>query len=163
MANFLPALPLCNRWEMEADILDNDNEPSGSTLTFLLDQTKGLSSHYSDQSDFDSDVERTLAKKWERSTTEWELKREDDVLDLGAEVMLPDFAIEHPDGRRVIFEIIGFWTLSISKRNWRRYDPPTATISLLPFQNDWTVRLRILRGWMIVFSGSNRVFTSMRL
>jgi len=110
MANFLPALPLCNRWEMEADILDNDNEPSGSTLTFLLDQTKGLSSHYSDQSDFDSDVERTLAKKWERSTTEWELKREDDVLDLGAEVMLPDFAIEHPDGRRVIFEIIGFWT-----------------------------------------------------
>jgi len=41
MANFLPALPLCNRWEMEADILDNDNEPSGSTLTFLLDHSKG--------------------------------------------------------------------------------------------------------------------------
>ena len=110
MANFLPALPLCDRWEMEADILDNDNGPSGSTLTFQLDQTKGLSSHYSAQSDFDSDVERTLAKKWERATTEWELKREDDVLDLGAEVMLPDFAIEHPDGRRVIFEIVGFWT-----------------------------------------------------
>ena len=24
--------------------------------------------------------------------------------------MLPDFAIEHPDGRRVVFEIVGFWT-----------------------------------------------------
>ena len=24
--------------------------------------------------------------------------------------MLPDFAIEHPDGRRVILEIVGFWT-----------------------------------------------------
>jgi len=32
------------------------------------------------------------------------------VLDLGAEVMIPDFAVEHPDGRRVLFEIVGFWT-----------------------------------------------------
>jgi len=110
MANFLPALPLCDRWEMEADILDDEGGPSDSTLWFELDQTEGLSSHYSAQSDFDSDVERTLAKKWERATTDWELKREDDVLDLGAEVMLPDFAIEHPDGRRVMFEIVGFWT-----------------------------------------------------
>jgi len=28
----------------------------------------------------------------------------------GAEVMIPDFAIEHPDGRRAILEIVGFWT-----------------------------------------------------
>ena len=110
MANFLPALPLCNRWEMEADILGDEGEPSDSTLAVELDYTEGLSSHYSDQGDFDSDVERTLAQKWDRATTDWELKREDDVLDLGAEVMLPDFAIQHPDGRRVIFEIVGFWT-----------------------------------------------------
>jgi predicted nuclease of restriction endonuclease-like RecB superfamily len=55
-------------------------------------------------------VERTLAQKWERANTDWHLIREDDVLDLGAEVMLPDFAIEHPDGQRVLFEIVGFWT-----------------------------------------------------
>jgi predicted nuclease of restriction endonuclease-like RecB superfamily len=110
MANFLPALPLCDRWEMEADILDDDSGPSSRTLSFDLDHTEGLSSHYSAQSDFDSDVERTLAQKWERANTDWELIREDDVLDLGAEVMLPDFAIEHPDGRRVLFEIVGFWT-----------------------------------------------------
>lgn len=24
--------------------------------------------------------------------------------------MIPDFAIEHPDGRRAIMEIVGFWT-----------------------------------------------------
>ena len=36
--------------------------------------------------------------------------REDDVIDLGAEVLLPDFALEHPDGRRAILEIVGFWT-----------------------------------------------------
>jgi len=66
--------------------------------------------HYSAQDEFDSDLERTLAQKWERATTDWELRREDDVLDLGAEVMIPDFAVEHPDGRRAILEIVGFWT-----------------------------------------------------
>ncbi|WP_281196075.1 DUF790 family protein [Halorubrum sp. F4] len=110
MSNFLPALPLCGRWEMEADILDDESGSTGRTLSFELDHTDGLSSHYSAQSDFDSDVERTLAQKWERSNTDWDLIREDDVLDLGAEVMLPDFALQHPDGRRVIFEIVGFWT-----------------------------------------------------
>jgi len=110
MANFLPALPLCDHWEMEAEILDETTGTTDQRLTLQLDHTDGLSSHYSAQSDFDSDVERTLAQKWERSNTEWVLVREDDVLDLGAEVMLPDFAIEHPDGRRVILEIMGFWT-----------------------------------------------------
>jgi predicted nuclease of restriction endonuclease-like RecB superfamily len=110
MANFLPALPLCDRWEMEADILDDDSGSTSRTLSSELDHTDDLSSHYSAQGDFDSDVERTLAQKWERANTDWELVREDDVLDLGAEVMLPDFAIEHPDGRRAVFEIVGFWT-----------------------------------------------------
>ena len=61
-------------------------------------------------SDFDSDVERTLAQKWKRANTDWKLIHEDDVPDLGAEVMLPGFAIDHPDGRRVLFEIAGFCT-----------------------------------------------------
>lgn len=108
MANFLPALPLCDRWEMEADILVD--ETAGETRQFTLDHTQGLESHYSAGERFDSDVERTLAEKWDRANTEWELVREDDVFDLGAEVMIPDFAIEHPDGRRAILEIVGFWT-----------------------------------------------------
>jgi len=108
MANFLPALPLCDRWEMHAEILVD--ETTSETRQFTLDHTEGLQSHYSAGERFDSDVERTLAQKWERANTEWELVREDDVFDLGAEVMIPDFAIEHPDGRRAILEIVGFWT-----------------------------------------------------
>ena len=108
MANFLPALPLCDRWEMHAEILVD--ETTGETWQFTLDHTEGLRSHYSAGERFDSDVERTLAQKWERANTEWELVREDDVFDLGAEVMIPDYAIEHPDGRRAILEIVGFWT-----------------------------------------------------
>jgi len=108
MANFLPALPLCDRWEMAATILID--ETTGETRQFTHDHTENLDSHYSAGEHFDSDIERTLAQKWERSNTDWELVREDDIFDLGALVMIPDFAIEHPDGRRAILEIVGFWT-----------------------------------------------------
>jgi len=108
LANFLPALPLCDRWEMDSAIADD--EGGSRTRTLELDHTDPLESHYSAGGEFDSDVERTLATKWERANTEWELVREDDVLDLGEEVMLPDFAVEHPDGRRALLEIMGFWT-----------------------------------------------------
>ncbi|MFB6297603.1 MAG: DUF790 family protein [Salinirussus sp.] len=108
MANFLPALPLCDRWEMNADVLADDS--TGETNQFTLDHADRLVSHYSDGGQYDSDVERTLARKWDRANTEWRLKREDDIFDLGAEVMVPDFAVEHPDGRRAILEIVGFWT-----------------------------------------------------
>jgi len=45
MANFLPALPLCDRWEMEADILVD--RTTGETRQFTLDHTQRLESHYS--------------------------------------------------------------------------------------------------------------------
>ena len=108
MANFLPALPHCDRWELDAEIIAD--EVADETRQFTLDHTTGLQTHYSGGQMFDSDVERTLATKWERANTEWELVREDDVLDLGAEVMIHDFAIKHPNGRRAILEIVGFWT-----------------------------------------------------
>lgn len=108
MANFPPALPLCDRWKMQAEILDD--ETTGKTLAFELDYTGHISSHYTMQGDFNSDVERTHAQKWERTNTNCELIPEDDVLDLGTEVIIPDFALEHPDDRRAIPEIVGFWT-----------------------------------------------------
>ena len=108
MANFLPALPRCERWALDAEILTD--EATDVTRRFTLDRTEGLKSHYNAGSRFDSDLERTLAQKWDRANTDWELVREDDVFDLGAEVMIPDFAVEHPDGRRAILEIVGFWT-----------------------------------------------------
>lgn len=40
MANFLPALPLCDRWEMTAEVLAD--ETSGETRQFSLDYTEKL-------------------------------------------------------------------------------------------------------------------------
>lgn len=72
LANFLPALPLCDRWDMEAAICE---ETATGTRTFSLDHTAELSSHYTAQDEFDSDVEQTLAHKWARANTDWELLR----------------------------------------------------------------------------------------
>lgn len=108
MADFLPALALCDRWWMEARIVVGEDPPATRTLT--LTEACGLKSHYQARRRFDSELERTLAGKFERAKTEWELRREDTVIDLGESVMIPDFSLVHPDGRRALLEIVGFWT-----------------------------------------------------
>lgn len=70
MATFLSALPLCDRWEMEVNILEDEGGSSNRTPLFKLDHAEGLSSHYSAQGEFDSNIGRTLARKWERSNTD---------------------------------------------------------------------------------------------
>lgn len=59
---------------------------------------------------FGSNVDRTLTDKWERPPTQLELGREDDVLDIGVEVSLSDFTLEHSDVRGDVFEIVGSGT-----------------------------------------------------
>jgi len=58
-------------------------ETAGATRQLRLDDTDGLNPHYSTGRQFDSDLEQTLAQKWERKTTDWELLRENDAFDLG--------------------------------------------------------------------------------
>jgi predicted nuclease of restriction endonuclease-like RecB superfamily len=106
MALFLPALLHCNRWWMEADIVMNNQ----TNHTFKLTDEFGLKSHYKDPGEFDSELERAFAKKFEETETEWTLERETDIIDLKDTVMIPDFAFVHPDGRRAMMEIVGFWT-----------------------------------------------------
>jgi len=79
MANFLPACPsvTAGRWLVRSSSTRRPARPD----SFALDPTEDLDSHYSAGDQFDSDVERTLADKWERANTDWKLVREDDVFD----------------------------------------------------------------------------------
>ncbi|MBM3238616.1 DUF790 family protein [Candidatus Poribacteria bacterium] len=112
MALFLPALLHCNRWWMEADIVMNNQ----ANHTFKLTDEFGLKSHYQDPGEFDSKLERDFAQKFEETETEWILERETDIIDLKDTVMIPDFAFVHPDGRRAMLEIVGFWTPDYLRR-----------------------------------------------
>jgi len=112
MALFLPALLHCDHWWMEAKLIMNDN----NSCFFKLTDEFGLRSHYKDPGEFDSQLERKFAEKFDKIDTEWKLEREADIIDLKDTVMIPDFAFVHPDGRRAMMEIVGFWTPDYLKK-----------------------------------------------
>lgn len=116
MALFLPALLHCDRWWLGATIVMNRNDH----LRFELNDEFGLQSHYRDPDEFDSELERHFATQFEKIDTEWTLERETDIIDLKDTVMIPDFAFVHPDGRRALMEIVGFWTPDyLQKKLWK--------------------------------------------
>jgi hypothetical protein len=105
MAVFLPALLLCTRWQMRADIKRKD----GRKQEFILDDQSDLVSHYRNQGEYDSLLEQTFAERFEKAKTEWQMERETEIINLKETVMIPDFAFRHPDGRTALFEIMGYW------------------------------------------------------
>ena len=112
LARFLPALLLADDWEVEAD-LDWEDEPH----TFELTSEDGLESHYTARGQWKADEEAYFEEKFADTDTDWELRREGAILDLGDnEVIVPDYTLDHPDGRRAYLEVVGFWRLSYLER-----------------------------------------------
>src|SRR5215510_818494 len=105
LAVFLPALLLCTRWKMEAEIVMSD----GSHRFFPLDESSGLVSHYKDSTMYDSLLERTFAERFAEIDSGWQIEREVAIINLKETVFIPDFAFRHTDGRTALLEIVGFW------------------------------------------------------
>ena len=80
-------------------------------LRIQLSSEDGLRSHLPADAEFDSAVEADFAAKWGDEPREgWRLKREAEILHAGQKTFIPDFVLEHTSGRRVLLEIVGFWT-----------------------------------------------------
>jgi len=110
-AAFLPALFLCEKWNMVADVR---LQQSRETLKYQLDDKTPLKSHFKASGEFDSALEADFARAFEAKfgteRGQWLLSREDEVILLGDTVMIPDFAVTNKrDGRRALIEIVGFW------------------------------------------------------
>src|SRR5690606_32574565 len=110
-AAFLPALMLCEKWQMVASVrMPQTND----RLLYHLNDETPLRSHFRRSGEFDSQFEADFAAEFEAKfggeRGKWLLTREDEVLLLGDTVMIPDFsAINKKDGRRALIEIVGFW------------------------------------------------------
>jgi predicted nuclease of restriction endonuclease-like RecB superfamily len=110
-AAFLPALLLCERWQMRAEV----RPPQFDTLlTYHLNDQAPLSTHFKRSGDFDSQMEADFAAefhaKFGDERQQWALTREDSVILLGDTVFIPDFTLTHTrTGRRAMIEIVGFW------------------------------------------------------
>jgi predicted nuclease of restriction endonuclease-like RecB superfamily len=112
LAAFLPALLLCERWQMQAHV--RPPQAQGETL-YRLDHTCSLRSHFKSSGAFDSRLEADFASEFEQKMGgkrgHWRLVRESEVLLLGDTVMIPDFELidTHDENRRILIELVGFW------------------------------------------------------
>ncbi len=105
LAVFLPALLLCTRWKMEAEIITAE----GEQRYFPLDESSNLVSHYRDSTMYDSLLEKTFAERFHATESGWEIEREVAIINLKETVFIPDFAFRHADGRTALMEIVGYW------------------------------------------------------
>ena len=112
LAAFLPALLLCERWQMHAYV--RPPQAKGETI-YRLDHTCSLRSHFKSSGVFDSRLEEDFASEFEqkvgRKRGHWQLTRESEVLLLGDTVMVPDFVLTDTkdENRRILIELVGFW------------------------------------------------------
>jgi uncharacterized protein len=119
MAAFLPALLLCERWQMHAYV--RPPQAQGETL-YRLDHTCSLRSHFKSSGTFDSRLEEDFASEFEQKMGNqrghWRMARESEVLLLGDTVMIPDFVLvdEADESRKILIELVGFWHPNYLKR-----------------------------------------------
>jgi predicted nuclease of restriction endonuclease-like RecB superfamily len=108
MAKFLPALLSCRDWRLRAEIRLRSY---GAPLRLELSSESGLKGRMAAPPEFDSSVEEAFARKWGTEARDgWSLRRAGRILQRGQTVFVPDFVLNHLDGREVLLEIVGFWT-----------------------------------------------------
>ena len=133
MAKLLPSIVGTPTWKINGSItkttdhgqkvysfeLSNDN-----TQEFLRSRVESVSNHGSNVLDdgyvYDSTVESAFATKFQQHFDQdddlvWKLFREPDPLIADGKAMIPDFLFER-FGRKVYFEIVGFWTKEYLER-----------------------------------------------
>lgn len=112
LAVFLPALLLCEQWQLHATVHPPQTR---LPLTYHLDYTSSLRSHFKRSGIFDSRLEADFAQEFEQKIGgkrgHWQLMRESEILLLGDTVMIPDFTFvdDQDDSRKIIVELVGFW------------------------------------------------------
>jgi uncharacterized protein len=119
-ASIVPALIRAPSWSMEARV-----ERNGRSMPYRLEA--GAPVGRGRRARYDSRWEADMAKGLRTALAEsgtgaeggvggrigrsaWTLYREDVLLPVGDELVLPDFTLRHRDGREAIVELVGFWT-----------------------------------------------------
>lgn len=121
-ARVVPALTAAPGWKLEAEVLRD-----GRTLRFELDGSAPLAgSSGRGRASYDSSFERSLAREFQEKLGSerdgWTLVREATPVDLGEELLLPDFTFHHDDGREALVEIVGFWAPEYLEAKLRKVD-----------------------------------------
>jgi len=110
IAKLLPALLHVSRWSLTAQLLRKDfYTKEKRSARFSLDADCELVSHYPPGKTYDSMLEESFVKRWDKLKTDWQLEREVDLIPIPGSVMIPDFRLVHPNGETRLLEIVGYW------------------------------------------------------
>lgn len=112
MAKLLPEILASQPWQIQAIILYKDK-----LLRFELDGRKygWLFPKIELKESYDSIIEEDFANEFRALNTPWIIKREADAISIGNHVIIPDFSFCF-ENRRVLMEIVGFWTIDYLRR-----------------------------------------------
>ena len=129
MAKLLPEIIKAPSWSISGSIVKKNEEgqkiyqfsTSDKEITGIIQPTSD--SHYhgnitSDSNDFDSSLEANFEKlflQYFDKKDDWVISREPDPLIAEGKAMIPDFLFQR-FGRKVYFEIVGFWTKEYMQR-----------------------------------------------
>ncbi len=110
LAKMIPALLHVSKWSLKAKLQSRDPYSGNlKTSSYSLSDRCDLASHYPPNPTFDSMLEASFAKRWNKLKTNWVLEREVDLIPIPGSVMIPDFRLVHPDGDVFLLEIVGYW------------------------------------------------------
>lgn len=133
MAKLLPSIVGTPSWEIHGSIMKKTDDgqkiysfelSNDNTQEFLRSTIESVSqnSHNIENDDYvyDSSTEAAFARKFSQHFDQndqfgWKISREPDPLIADGKAMIPDFLFER-FGRKVYFEIVGFWTKEYLER-----------------------------------------------
>ena len=115
MANFLPAVLLCQDFRLVAEILWG---PKREPRSFQLDANDGLVTHYNDTGTYTPPELAAFVERFRQVAPAWDISEATELIELGREgVWVPDYRFTHrATGTDVHVEVVGFWKRSSLER-----------------------------------------------
>jgi uncharacterized protein len=116
LASILPLLLWCDRFDLTARCVLR-----GRQVNAHLSSRDPIERGQSPQR-YDSRLEERFARDFSRASLDWDLVREPEPFEACGTLVFPDFAIVHrrDTSRRLLLEIVGFWTPDYLRQKLRR-------------------------------------------
>ena len=131
MALLLPALCLCERWSLEADIVWGK---ARFEALFRCDNSTGLTTELKDTGTWEGAEEKHFVKGFKKLKSGWRLRRSARIVDLdGRGVLVPDYLLKGPNGREALLELVWTWRrrgLAERLALLRQHGPPNLIVAV---------------------------------
>jgi predicted nuclease of restriction endonuclease-like RecB superfamily len=118
LALFLPAVLLCEDFELKADVRWG---PQKRPKTFVLTPQDGLVSHLPDLGGFVPPELGMFVELFRKRVEAWDIVDEAEIFPLGNGYWVPDFRLTHrASGFAVLLEVLGFWRKASAEKHLDR-------------------------------------------